>query len=149
MVVGERGCPTPTWPNSPASGGWAAGPAPLPAAEPGTTVEVDRTVSRAVTVSLAGPIVLAAEILAAGASPSGSKSTRSYSSTPTPANCCAYQHRTAEADKGIADAMNRKIKGSKIHDIDTSMARSPVSKIGTGLFSQVGGTGFEPMPPRL
>ncbi|GGO24937.1 hypothetical protein GCM10011574_55860 [Microbispora bryophytorum] len=75
----------------------------------------DRQPSR--TVSLAGPIVLAAEILAASTSPSGSKSTRSCSSTPTPANCCAYQHRTAEAGKGIADAMNRKIKGAKIQGL--------------------------------
>nr|WP_319018791.1 IS481 family transposase [Microbispora sitophila] len=46
-----------------AAGGRAAGPAPLPAAEPGTAVEVDRTVSRSGTVSLAGRVVLAAEIL--------------------------------------------------------------------------------------
>lgn len=46
-----------------ARGGRAAGAAPLPPAEPGTAVEVDRTVSRAGTVSLAGRIVLAAEIL--------------------------------------------------------------------------------------
>lgn len=46
-----------------ASGGRAAGPAPLPPAEPGTAVEVDRTVSRSGTVSLAGRVVLAAEIL--------------------------------------------------------------------------------------
>ncbi|WP_433501478.1 IS481 family transposase [Sphaerimonospora sp. CA-214678] len=46
-----------------ANGGRAAGPAPLPSAEPGTAVEVDRTVSRSGTVSLAGRVVLAAEIL--------------------------------------------------------------------------------------
>ncbi|WP_459806073.1 IS481 family transposase [Herbidospora sp. RD11066] len=48
-----------------ASGGRPAGPAPLPAAETGagTALEVDRTVSRTGTVSLAGRIVLAAEIL--------------------------------------------------------------------------------------
>ncbi|WP_373308271.1 IS481 family transposase [Microbispora siamensis] len=46
-----------------ASGGRAAGPAPLPPTEPGTAVEVDRTISRSGTVSLAGRVVLAAEIL--------------------------------------------------------------------------------------
>lgn len=46
-----------------ANGGRAAGPTPLPPAEPGTAVEVDRTVSRSGTVSLAGRVVLAAEIL--------------------------------------------------------------------------------------
>jgi hypothetical protein len=40
-----------------------AGPSPLPAAEPGGAVEVDRSVSNAAIVSLAGRQVLAAEIL--------------------------------------------------------------------------------------
>jgi transposase InsO family protein len=46
------------------SGGRPAGPAPLPPSEPGTAVEVDRTVSTAGTVSLKNLQVLAAEILA-------------------------------------------------------------------------------------
>ena len=46
-----------------ARGGRAAGPAPLPVAEAGSAVEVDRTVGKAGTVSLAGRVVLAAEIL--------------------------------------------------------------------------------------
>ena len=46
-----------------ARGGRAAGPAPLPPAEVGSAVEVDRTVGKAGTVSLAGRVVLAAEIL--------------------------------------------------------------------------------------
>lgn len=44
-------------------GGRPAGPPPLPPAEPGTALEVDRTVSRCGTVSLGNHIVLAAEIL--------------------------------------------------------------------------------------
>jgi hypothetical protein len=48
-----------------ANGGRAAGPSPLPAAEPDTTaVEVDRTVGRNGIVSLGSTQVLAAEILA-------------------------------------------------------------------------------------
>jgi transposase InsO family protein len=47
-----------------ASGGRPAGPAPLPPSEPGTAVEVDRTVSTAGTVSLKNQPILAAEILA-------------------------------------------------------------------------------------
>jgi len=46
-----------------AAGGRPAGPPPLPPAEPGAAVEVDRTVSRIGLVSLAGRWVLAAEIL--------------------------------------------------------------------------------------
>nr|WP_243418147.1 IS481 family transposase [Actinomycetospora cinnamomea] len=46
-----------------ADGGRAAGPPPLPPAEPGAALEVDRTVSRAGTISLGSSIVLAAEIL--------------------------------------------------------------------------------------
>jgi transposase InsO family protein len=44
-------------------GGRPAGPPPLPPAEPGEAVEVDRTVNRAGTVSLGQHLVLAAEIL--------------------------------------------------------------------------------------
>jgi transposase InsO family protein len=44
-------------------GGRPAGPPPLPPAEPGAAVEVDRTVNRAGTVSLGQHLVLAAEIL--------------------------------------------------------------------------------------
>jgi transposase InsO family protein len=44
-------------------GGRPAGPPPLPPAEPGQAVEVDRTVNRAGTVSLGQHLVLAAEIL--------------------------------------------------------------------------------------
>jgi hypothetical protein len=46
-----------------AAGGRAAGPPPLPSAEPGAAVEVDRVVSRAGTISLGNRVVLAAEIL--------------------------------------------------------------------------------------
>jgi Integrase core domain len=46
-----------------AGGGRPAGPPALPPAEPGTAVEVDRTVSRDGAVHLAGRYVLAAEIL--------------------------------------------------------------------------------------
>ena len=46
-----------------ASGGRPAGPPPLPPAEPGAALEIDRTVSRVGLVSLAGRWVLAAEIL--------------------------------------------------------------------------------------
>jgi hypothetical protein len=44
-------------------GGRPAGPPPLPPAEPGQAVEVDRTVNRAGTVSLGQHLILAAEIL--------------------------------------------------------------------------------------
>jgi transposase InsO family protein len=44
-------------------GGRPAGPPPLPPAEPGAAVEVDRTVNRAGTVSLGQHLVLAAESL--------------------------------------------------------------------------------------
>jgi transposase InsO family protein len=47
-----------------AAGAQPAGPPPLPAPESGEAVEVDRVVNRAGTVSLAGRVVLAAEILA-------------------------------------------------------------------------------------
>jgi hypothetical protein len=46
-----------------ASGGRPAGPPPLPPAEPGTAVEVDRTISRTGLVSLGDHRLLAAEIL--------------------------------------------------------------------------------------
>jgi hypothetical protein len=46
-----------------AAGGRPAGPPPLPPAEPGTAVEVDRTVSRTGLVSLGDHRLLAAEIL--------------------------------------------------------------------------------------
>lgn len=46
-----------------ARGAAPAGPSPMPPAEQGTAIEVDRTVSRTGTVSLAGRVVLAAEIL--------------------------------------------------------------------------------------
>ena len=46
-----------------AGGGRPAGPPLLPPAEPGTAIEVDRTVSRDGAVHLAGSYVLAAEIL--------------------------------------------------------------------------------------
>jgi hypothetical protein len=44
-------------------GGRPAGPPPLPPVSPGEAVEVDRTVNRTGSVSLAGRIVLAADIL--------------------------------------------------------------------------------------
>ena len=47
-----------------AAGAQPAGPPPLPAPESGEAVEVNRVVNRAGTVSLAGRVVLAAEILA-------------------------------------------------------------------------------------
>jgi transposase InsO family protein len=47
-----------------ASGGRPAGPPPLPPAEPGTAIEVDRTVARNGAVHLAGRYVPAGEILA-------------------------------------------------------------------------------------
>lgn len=46
-----------------ASGGRKAGPPPLPPAEDGTAVEVDRTVNKTGSVALAGRLVLAADIL--------------------------------------------------------------------------------------
>jgi hypothetical protein len=46
-----------------AAGGRAAGPEPLPSADPGAAIEVDRTVSNCGAVSLASRYVLAAEIL--------------------------------------------------------------------------------------
>jgi transposase InsO family protein len=46
-----------------ATGARQAGPPPLPAAEPGTAIEVDRTVNKNGLVSLGGQTVLAAEIL--------------------------------------------------------------------------------------
>jgi transposase InsO family protein len=46
-----------------ASGGRAAGPPPLPAAEPGSAIEVDRVVSKDGQVSLGGRYTIAAEIL--------------------------------------------------------------------------------------
>jgi len=46
-----------------ATGGRPAGPPPLPPAEPGTALEIDRIVSRGGTVSLGNTVVLAAEIL--------------------------------------------------------------------------------------
>jgi hypothetical protein len=46
-----------------ADGARPAGPPPLPPAEPGTAIEVDRTVSKDGAVHLAGRYVLAAEIL--------------------------------------------------------------------------------------
>jgi len=47
-----------------ATGGRPAGPPPLPPAEPGSALEIDRLVARGGTVSLGNTIVLAAEILA-------------------------------------------------------------------------------------
>jgi hypothetical protein len=47
-----------------ANGGRPAGPPPLPPAEPGTAIEVDRTVARNGAVHLAGSYVPAGEILA-------------------------------------------------------------------------------------
>ncbi|MFG2167840.1 hypothetical protein [Micromonospora chersina] len=44
-------------------GGRPAGPPPLPPAEPGQAIEVDRTVKRAGTVSLGQHVVLAAEVV--------------------------------------------------------------------------------------
>ena len=44
-------------------GGRPAGPAPLPPAEPGIALEVERTISRGGMTSLGGRVVLAAEIL--------------------------------------------------------------------------------------
>jgi hypothetical protein len=41
-----------------ASGGRPAGPSPLPPTEPGSAIELDRTVSNAGTISLAGTVVL-------------------------------------------------------------------------------------------
>jgi hypothetical protein len=46
-----------------ASGGRAAGPPPLPPAEPGPAIEVDRVVSKDGQVSLGGRYTIAAEIL--------------------------------------------------------------------------------------
>jgi transposase InsO family protein len=46
-----------------ASGGRAAGPPPLPPAEPGSAIEVDRVVSKDGQVSLGGRYTIAAEIL--------------------------------------------------------------------------------------
>jgi transposase InsO family protein len=46
-----------------ATGGRPAGPSPLPPAQPGTALEVERTVSRGGLVSLGSRVVLAAEIL--------------------------------------------------------------------------------------
>jgi transposase InsO family protein len=46
-----------------ASGGRAAGPPPIPAAEPGAAIEVDRVVSKDGQVSLGGRYYIAAEIL--------------------------------------------------------------------------------------
>ena len=46
-----------------AAGGRAAGPSPLPAAEPGSAIEVDRVVSKDGAVSLGGRYHIAAEIL--------------------------------------------------------------------------------------
>jgi transposase InsO family protein len=46
-----------------AAGGHAAGPPPLPAAEPGAAIEVDRVVSKDGQVSLGGRYFIAAEIL--------------------------------------------------------------------------------------
>ena len=46
-----------------AAGGRAAGPPPLPAAEPGSAIEVDRVVSKDGQVSLGGRYFIAAEIL--------------------------------------------------------------------------------------
>jgi transposase InsO family protein len=46
-----------------ASGGRAAGPPPIPAAEPGAAIEVDRVVARNGYVSLGGRYFIAAEIL--------------------------------------------------------------------------------------
>ena len=46
-----------------AAGGRAAGPPPLPAAEPGSAIEVDRVVSKDGHVSLGGRYFIAAEIL--------------------------------------------------------------------------------------
>jgi transposase InsO family protein len=46
-----------------ASGGRKAGPPPLPPAEDGTAVEIDRTVNKTGSISLAGQLVLAADIL--------------------------------------------------------------------------------------
>lgn len=46
-----------------AGGGRAAGPPPLPAAEPGSAIEVDRVVSKDGQVSLGGRYFIAAEIL--------------------------------------------------------------------------------------
>ena len=46
-----------------ASGGQAAGPPPLPPAEPGSAIEVDRVVSKDGQVSLGGRYSIAAEIL--------------------------------------------------------------------------------------
>ena len=46
-----------------AAGAVSAGPSPLPPADPGGAVEVERVVSRGGTVSLGGQVLLAAEIL--------------------------------------------------------------------------------------
>ena len=46
-----------------ASGGRPAGPPPIPAAEPGAAIEVDRVVSKDGHVSLGGRYYIAAEIL--------------------------------------------------------------------------------------
>jgi hypothetical protein len=46
-----------------AAGGWPAGPPPIPAAEPGAAIEVDRAVSKDGHVSLGGRSCIAAEIL--------------------------------------------------------------------------------------
>jgi hypothetical protein len=46
-----------------AGGAQPAGPEPLPPAQPGAAIEVDRTVSRCGAVSLASRYVLPAEIL--------------------------------------------------------------------------------------
>jgi hypothetical protein len=52
------------WPALATTGGRPAGPPPLPPAEPGTALEIDRTVGRGGIISLANRPLLAAEILA-------------------------------------------------------------------------------------
>jgi hypothetical protein len=58
-----RTCPPRTWPGSQLAADGPAGPPPIPAAEPGAAIEVDRAVSKDGQVSLGGRYYLAAEIL--------------------------------------------------------------------------------------
>jgi hypothetical protein len=58
-----------------ATGARPAGPPPLPKAEPGAAIEVERVVSKDGAVHLAGRYVLAAEILGGRRSASASRTT--------------------------------------------------------------------------
>ena len=63
QVASARTCPPTDLAALAATGGRPAGPPPLPPAEPGAAIEVDRTVARNGAVHLASRYVLAAEIL--------------------------------------------------------------------------------------